>query len=477
MKKIILFFLLFPAILFAENSFIIAIDGTFFKHDDDLLRWEFYYSFPDYTINYKQEKEYFSGAAKLDLKIYSKDILKQSLDWKVPNYIKTMADTNLISLFGIKSFVLPPGQYKVQFKVVDLNDTNNYSLAEFEIFAPKLNNKNLSLGGMMLASYITNSDSSSPHYDEMFLRFDKYLFPNPSLEIYGAKTRIIAYAEIYNALAFAEDGFNLTYSIGDAVKSTIWSQTKEVESIDDFMTEFVDFTLDSLHTGAYFLGIKASYPKKKPTDSVMIYKKIFVINPDLKPLIKQYFSENQLFEKSVFNAMSPEEINIQIKMARIISNPFEIEQIDDLSETDGKRRFLLKYWLEKDPDTTSYVNERYQEFMGYVEYATNYMSYTVGDGWSTERGKIILRYGIPTERKQFVEDLQNRPYEEWFYENVQGGVNFYFVDKTYSGNFFLVHSTARHEAYNPNWYNDFVIPAGEIRTGSQESIYPNVPNR
>jgi len=60
---------------------------------------------------------------------------------------------------------------------------------------------------------------------------------------------------------------------------------------------------------------------------------------------------------------------------------------------------------------------------------------------------------------------------------VQGGVNFYFVDKTYSGNFFLVHSTARHEAYNPNWYNDFVIPAGEIRTGSQESIYPNVPNR
>lgn len=98
-----------------------------------------------------------------------------------------------------------------------------------------------------------------------------------------------------------------------------------------------------------------------------------------------------------------------------------------------------------------------------------------GDGWNTERGRVILRYGVPTERQQFVEDMQNRPYEVWFYENVQGGVHFYFVDKTYSGNYFLVHSTARHEPYNLNWYNDFVKPAGDIRSDSDDNMVPYVP--
>ena len=475
MKKVLLFLFLLPAVLLSENSFIIAIDGAFYKHDDDLLRWEFYYSFPDYTIKYKKENDYLKGAAKLDVQIFSNDILKQSHDWIVTNYIQNQNDTNLISLFGIKTFTIPPGQYKVKFNVVDLNDSTNNSSAEFEIIAPRLNNKNISLGGMMLASYTTKTDSTDIKYDDMFLRFDRYLFPNPSLEIYGTKTRLIAYAEIYNALKYAEEGFNLSYSVKDAVNNIVWIQSKTLESYDDFMTEFVDITFDSLHTGAYFFSLKVSYPKENPTDSALIMKKFFVINPDLKPLTKQYFTENQLFEKSVFNALSPDEVDKQLKMARIVSNPFEIEQIDLLSETDAKRRFLFKYWQEKDPDTTTYVNERYREFMYNVEYATNYMSYMAGDGWNTERGRVILRYGVPTERQQFVEDMQNRPYEVWFYENVQGGVYFYFVDKTYSGNYFLVHSTARHEAYNPNWYNDFVKPAGEIRSDSEDNMLPYVP--
>ncbi|HRP02570.1 MAG TPA: GWxTD domain-containing protein [Candidatus Kapabacteria bacterium] len=477
MKKIILILMfVFSSLVYSENSFVIAIDGAFFKHDEQNLRWEFYYSFPDYTMKYIKTGDIFSGTAKLKIDIYSNNIVYQTLNWTVTNQIHTLADTNLISLFGIKNFILAPGQYKVKFIVSDMNDSTKYSQTEFNLIAPKFNKSNITIGGITLASYMLDTDSSKVQYDDMFLRFNKYLFPNPSLEVYGDKSRILAYAEIYDAMTYAKDGLKITYMINDAVNNKMWSQSKQVIPYDDFMTEYLDIIVDSLHTGAYYLGIKLSYPIDKPIDSTSIFKKIYVINPSLKPLTRKYFTESQLYEKSVFSAMTPGEIDKQIKMARIISNPFEIAQIDLLSEFEAKKRFLFKFWLEKDPDTTTYVNEKYKEFMHNVEYATNFMSFTVGDGWQTERGKVILRYGIPTERNQFPEQMNNRPYEIWFYENVQGGVYFYFVDKTYSGNFWLVNSTARHEPNDPNWYNNYVLPTGS-KSGSHDGIFPNTPNR
>lgn len=481
MRKYLFLFIcilvLLPSKNYADNSLVIAIDGAFYKNDNQSLRWEFYYSFPDYTLNYIQENNIFRGSAKLDIQFFSNDMLYQSDSWIVNHNIKSLSDTNIISLYGIKNFILAPGQYKVKFKITDVNDTSKTSQTEFSLVAPNFNKNNINIGGIMLASFVVNADSSDVKYNDMFLRFDKYLFPNPSLEIYGTTTRIIAYAEIYNALTYAKDGFNITYSINDAVNSKIWSKTKSEDAIDNFMTEYVDVSFDSLHTGAYYLNIKITYPKDKPIDSTSISKKIFVVNPILKPLTKKYFTENQLFEKSIFNAMQPDEIDKQIQMVRIISNPQEIGQIDMLKENDAKKRYLFKFWLERDPDTTTAINERYQKFITYVDYATNYFSYKGGDGWKTDRGKVILRYGIPTERKQYAEDMSNRPYEEWFYENVQGGVYFYFVDNSYSGNFILVHSTAKNEPINTNWYNDYVIPLGDSKIGTEKGILPNVPNK
>ncbi len=477
MKHLALFLLIvfFPlALLSQNNKFQLNLDGAFYQYDGNQLKWEMYYSFPDYSLNYIPDGNSFLGKAKFKVDILFRDILAKSEDWVVPNRILSMNDTNKIMLFGIKSFVLAPGQYHIKISVSDQNETLNNANTEFDLVVPDINKKNISIGGIMLATYSISVDSTDVKFSDMFLRFNKYIFPNPSLEIYGERSNINGYAEIYNALQFAPDGLKLTYRLFDATKHLVKMQTKNIESTDDFIFENIDVSFDSINTGVYYFEMSASYPINNPQDSASIIKKVFIVNPTLGPLTRKLYTENELFEKSFFSTLTPEQTDLQLRMAKVIANSEEISQLKLLSTKEAKQRYLFKFWLAKDPDTTTFVNERYEEFLRSVTYANNFLSYkSGGEGWSSERGMVVLRYGIPTERKQNEADFDNRAYEEWFYENVQGGSYFYFVDKSYVGNYMLVHSTARNEAYDPNWFNNYV-PTIDKKYQGDENINTNM---
>ena len=72
-------------------------------------------------------------------------------------------------------------------------------------------------------------------------------------------------------------------------------------------------------------------------------------------------------------------------------------------------------------------------------------------GWRTDRGRVLLLYGVPDEIERFPYSAENKPYEIWKYFSIQGGVIFVFVDKRELGRYELVHSTARGELNDPEW--------------------------
>jgi hypothetical protein len=80
----------------------------------------------------------------------------------------------------------------------------------------------------------------------------------------------------------------------------------------------------------------------------------------------------------------------------------------------------------------------------------------MSEGWKTDRGRVLLQYGFPTERNFTPVNGDNHAYETWFYSDVQGGVYFYFVDVKGFGNFILVSSTAHGELRNDNWFDEYV---------------------
>lgn len=463
-------------ILYANNEILINFDDAFFQDLDNKTRWELYFNVPDYTFTFLKNENAFQGKLDININIYSSDILVENKNWALNHKIDDLNDTNKIYLFGLIKFFLNPGQYKVKIKVIDRNDISRVLEKEMNLIVPNLNIKNISIGGILMESISFNTDTSKVIYDETFLKFNSYIFPNPSLVYYGNYFNLKGYIEIYNAYKYAQSGILVYYNLYDATYRLMRSKEIKIEAVDDFLIETFNLECDSIHTGVYYFEVKTKFPLDNIKDSAAISKRIYVVNSDLPPLTRRYYTENELFQKSIFATITPSELETELSIAKIVGEVEDINQIDLLTNEDAKRRYLFKFWMNRDTDTTTSINESYVELKKSFRYSNHFFSVGFNnDGWNTPRGKVTLRYGLPTERKQHDIEYGNRGYEEWFYANVQGGTYFYFVDISNVGKYILVHSTARNEPYNPNWYKDYVPNTFDRRNQMELEGETNMP--
>ncbi|HEY3251504.1 MAG TPA: GWxTD domain-containing protein, partial [Ignavibacteria bacterium] len=68
------------------------------------------------------------------------------------------------------------------------------------------------------------------------------------------------------------------------------------------------------------------------------------------------------------------------------------------------------------------------------------------------RGRAFCIYGKPDDIERHSLEGTTRPYEIWYYNRIQSGVIFVFIDfSTNNGDFRLVHSTAVGELFDNNW--------------------------
>ena len=45
-------------------------------------------------------------------------------------------------------------------------------------------------------------------------------------------------------------------------------------------------------------------------------------------------------------------------------------------------------------------------------------------GWKTDRGRVYVLYGEPSEIEKFPNQMDQKPYEIWHYNDIEGGVYF-----------------------------------------------------
>ncbi len=113
------------------------------------------------------------------------------------------------------------------------------------------------------------------------------------------------------------------------------------------------------------------------------------------------------------------------------------EQIDEmLSGTILKRAEAFhRFWRQKDPDTTTAYNEIMAEYYFRVDEALRkYSGVREGDGYKTDRGRIFILYGAPTETNRIFQP-GGPPTEIWTYERLRR--RFVFIDPTKTGAFIL----------------------------------------
>ena len=100
-------------------------------------------------------------------------------------------------------------------------------------------------------------------------------------------------------------------------------------------------------------------------------------------------------------------------------------------KTDAEReQFIEAFWLRRDPDTDTTENEYREQYYERIAHANENFSFNSLPGWRTDRGRLYIMYGKPTE----VEKTSSG--EAWTYRYLPGtgsNIRLDFVDVTGTG--------------------------------------------
>ena len=344
-------------------------------------------------------------------------------------------------LLAQKQFQLPVGDYILVIQVMDSNSRvsgKQSDVFQIEPFHPT----NLSFSDLQFASMISKDSSAS-----FFNKNNFKVVPNPSA-LYGTGMPMVyTYSEIYN-LSFPSDStYEITYRVIDGNgRVTKTSPAKRRPILGSSLVEVNAINIATLHSGSYTL--EAKVVDHHSGQQALTARKFFVYREeDIAVSASPSYGADAIVES--YRSMASAELDDEFDAARYIANDEEKKIFKSLNE-DAKRDFLVRFWTRRDQSPETARNEFRENYLARVEYANNNFS-GLRNGWKTDMGRVLLIYGFPSEIERMPSSGESRSHQVWKYYEIEGGVEFDFVDVKGWGNYELVNSTARHELQDPDW--------------------------
>jgi len=99
----------------------------------------------------------------------------------------------------------------------------------------------------------------------------------------------------------------------------------------------------------------------------------------------------------------------------------------------GRDDFVAEFWKRRDPDPDTALNEYRLEYEDRVAKSALMFSGEGRPGWRTDRGRIYILFGPPSERLTYPMDASGYCREVWYY----GAFPVIFIDEHCSGYFLL----------------------------------------
>lgn len=358
-------------------------------------------------------------------------------------------DTNRIdfSLMDQKRLALSEGKATLELTVEDLNDPTN--ILEFS--------EEVSADFSLLPTF------SDVQFVESFKKSrEPGAFTKNGLDIvpyainyYPAKAeKMTFYLELYGSdVGFDEESFLVTASIrdreSDEVNPKFWQHRKVDEA--SVLPLMMEFSLAELPTGNYNLIVemrdrsnevvteKRTFFQRLNKQAVTSIESIAMLDVE-QTWVERYDSEQMTAFLSYLKPTASQSEN------NIITS---LEGNGDLAM---QKRFLYNYWLSRD-DSNPY--ERWLDYLKLVKQSNDMFETTSRQGYRTDRGRIMLTHGKPSDVVTSVQEPSAKPYEIWQYnvlEDGQTNVRFVFYEPSVvSNDYRLIHSNAVGELSDPGW--------------------------
>jgi len=430
----------------AQHLIDIVADVVQFRGDGARTRWEFQYSFADTAVRYVIAPEGFVGELHCSLEVVSATLGDTTRDeWISTVQSKDAKTTNLKFYSGVRNMMLTPGTYNVHFRAVDLNDPSAVTTSSFSSTVRAFSLRP-AMSDMMFVMPLVGGTNAN------FMRNGQAAIPNPRHEIVGRDPSIGVYAEIYNGLRSKVDTFALEFQVLNNIREEQLTTYLPVLGGSNGVVVREEIPVGALRSGVYALRTRLL-----SRDLLTTYEtgeeRFYVLNPELPPEGRIFLTEDEAFQTSEWAVTTGDRLELELELTNILASNAEKTIREQCTEERAKQRFLFRFWGSRDTDPSTAANERLDDFRKmYKRAQAFYTNPSFREGWKTDRGMILLGYGIPNQIEQFIQTMDAKPYEIWFYSDIQGGVYFYFVDWQLQQNHRLVHSTMIGNVKEPNWY-------------------------
>jgi GWxTD domain-containing protein len=240
------------------------------------------------------------------------------------------------------------------------------------------------------------------------------------------------YFEIYNNNKIETDSIAIDYSIIGMDGKHFREVSTSMLNTGSSMTVFHGINVSNIPSGIYDLVIDIN--ENGIEQKISKSERFEIIQPDYLTLVS---NSDNTFEIS----------------DNISEYIMTVEQHNKYEKLNGnlKVKYLEKFWKENDPTPLTDENEYFQSIISRYNYVQENYSWAGIDGWKSDRGRVVIKYGIPDDVNRNLFEENTLPYEIWIYRQDRE-FNFVFCDLRSDGRYALLHSTKEGEIYNPDWF-------------------------
>lgn len=330
-------------------------------------------------------------------------------------------------LQGIFSFVLPPGEYTAVFQVDDLESDQQFLDKSKKFVLHNFSKKAIEISDVLFIEPLKDQRQDVKEFipvnlggDVFFSRdFDAYC------EISYNATSLNALRLTYSLYKFDETRGDTTFYIRDSLAQNAIANP---------------FTLDILRTEtSYLYRLKeSSAPRKLASMLQLKGEQLPQGKYELRILVSD--GMNSQIHLHPFNVRwvnmprSLYDLEFAVEVLDYIASKEEKSDLKAMFTKRQKKKFD-DFWKKRDPTPNTALNEAMAEYYRRVDYTLeNFNTMKVQNGYKTDRGKVYILYGQPTNTERKFSPTAP-PKEIWVYENLKK--RFVFIDENRSGDYKL----------------------------------------
>jgi len=449
-KILLISFLLAGSLLWGQSSSLnFDFDYAQFGYDSVSNYLEIYYSFnqASLTPNASDSARYIDGVLRVVVIDTLKNDTTVSREWRVNHKIIDSVDLKSKSLLGVVGLVIPAGHYKSIISGYDFNNpVKKKEIQEFFSVNPfiKAGDKP-KISDVQLASQIVQD---SENKSSIFYKNSYEIIPIP-VSVFGENQPVLFYyTELYNIAS--QDSTPLKYNILvlNSKKEVVVNKYKYISRNIDSRVEVGSVLVNKFPTDAYTIVVNLL--DSTSNHGISSSKKFYIYNPSVVKKDTVISAGGDMLA-SQFGVMTEEELDDLFAKSKYIATSAELNQFEKIKTIEGKKEFLFRFWKARDHEPATQKNEYYEEYIERAKQSDARYGTISRKGWKTDRGRVLMTYGEPSEIERFPNETETKPYEVWYYHELEGGVKFIFADLSGYSDYQLVHSTMRGELQDENW--------------------------